>query len=78
MDKLSHKITSIMTKNGIVKSDDYDIYIYGFEKILFTTSNIITSLIIGITLDKVSEIVIFQMAYSQLRKYVGGYHCKKK
>jgi accessory gene regulator B len=73
---LSYKITNILVKNEIIQSDDFEIYRYGFETLIYFVVNILVALFIGIVFDRFIHTIVFLSCYCNLRQFTGGYHAR--
>lgn len=72
--KLSNKLTQRLVNNEIITTEEFDIYVYGFELLLsflFSTSII---LIVGLCLRCMIETIFFLVIFISLRSFTGGYH----
>lgn len=65
-----------MEDNHIIKHDDRELYIYGFNQGLNILLNLITTLVVGLLFHNILEVAIFIAAYIPLRSFVGAYHAK--
>ena len=65
-----------MEDNHIIKHDDRELYIYGFNQGLNILLNLITTLVVGLLFRNILELAIFIAAYIPLRSFAGGYHAK--
>lgn len=74
---LSYRITDILVNNGIIEIDDFEIYRYGFETLIYFIVNISVALLIGIIFDRFIHTIVFLSCYCTLRQFTGGYHAKK-
>lgn len=74
--KLSKKFTNVLVENKIIESDDFEIYRYGFEALIYFTINISLALFIGIIFDRFIHTIIFLSCYCTLRQFTGGYHAR--
>lgn len=70
------KITQILVESNIIKSDERELYSYGFNQGLTILLNLLTALVIGLFFNCVLEIIVFLTAYIPLRSYAGVYHAK--
>ncbi|CEN76367.1 accessory gene regulator protein B [[Clostridium] sordellii] len=72
----ANKVTSFLVDNNYVDSYkyEYDVYLYGFEILIASMINVITTLIIGLLFNKFIYSVIFLACYCPLRQFSGGYH----
>ncbi|MGL5693618.1 MAG: accessory gene regulator ArgB-like protein [Peptostreptococcaceae bacterium] len=73
---LSYKITDELVMNEIIEKDDFEIYRYGFEALIYFIVNISVALTIGIIFNRVIHTIIFLSCYCTLRQFTGGYHAK--
>ncbi|MBZ0746082.1 accessory gene regulator B family protein, partial [Clostridioides difficile] len=74
--RLSYKFANILVNNEIVESEDFEIYRYGFETLIYFIVNILVALFIGIIFDRFIHTVIFLSCYCTLRQFTGGYHAR--
>ena len=64
--RLSYKFANILVNNEIVESEDFEIYRYGFETLIYFIVNISVALFIGIIFDRFIHTVIFLSCYCTL------------
>lgn len=76
MDYITEMILKVLVKNNIIAIEDYEMYSFGMNQLIFTSVNIITTIFIGLYFSMVWEIIIFMTAYIVIRVYAGGYHAK--
>lgn len=74
LNKLSEKFISYLLDKGVVKTEDREIYQFGFYQLLVFLCNIIVALVIFWWFDLFIEGLIFYVGYSTLRSYAGGFH----
>lgn len=74
LNNLSEKFISYLLDKGVVKTDDREIYQFGFYQLLVFLCNIIVALVIFWWFDLFIEGLIFYVGYSTLRSYAGGFH----
>lgn len=74
--KTAKQLVVHLEKNQIIKSDDRDLYVYGFNQGLTILLNLVTTLGIGLLFDSTVQLVVFMVAYIPLRSYAGGYHAR--
>lgn len=65
-----------LEENQIIKSDDRELYVYGFNQGLTILLNLVTTLGIGLLFGSTVQLVVFMVAYIPLRSYTGGYHAR--
>lgn len=73
---LSYKFTNILVKNKVIENEDFEIYRYGFESLIYFVVNIFVALFIGIIFDRFVHTIIFLSCYCTLRQFTGGYHAR--
>ena len=76
MERISHKLTNYILKKGIIKSDNYDIYQYGFQCFLEVSISIICSISIALLLHMLPECFFFFLLFIPMRSFCGGLHFK--
>lgn len=73
---VSRKLVDTAVQRDIVKAENTEEYIYGLNAFMTTLVNIVSALIIGLSMQMLFEIVLFILVYKYLRKYTGGSHAK--
>lgn len=76
--KLTDFMVAYLIKKSIIKSEDIEIYQYGFKILI---SNIITTLsviIIGLLSKNIIETIVFLTVFVYIRTYTGGYHATSR
>ncbi|WP_069998706.1 accessory gene regulator ArgB-like protein [Cellulosilyticum sp. I15G10I2] len=76
MTHLFERITDLFIHNGIINSEDKELYTYGLQQGLIIIANILTTLFIGLLLGMVWQSIVFMLSYIPLRSFAGGYHAK--
>jgi accessory gene regulator B len=76
MASFSAKITDHLAENGIINSEDKELYSYGLCQGMIMIANILTTLAIGLVFGMLWPSFIFMIAYMPLRSYAGGYHAR--
>lgn len=74
--KTAKQLVVHLEKNQIIKSDDRELYVYGFNQGLTILLNLVTTLGIGLLFGSTVQLVVFMVAYIPLRSYAGGYHAR--
>lgn len=77
IERLSYKITEYQMIKGYIRQDEIKIYRYGYILLFEVVINIVIALVLGLTFDKVREIVFFLLFFILLRSFCGGYHADK-
>lgn len=73
---LSYKFANLLVKNEVIENEDFEIYRYGFETLIYFIVNILVALFIGIIFDRFMHTIIFLSCYCTLRQFTGGYHAR--
>lgn len=73
---LPHKFADILVKNEVIENENFEIYRYGFETLIYFIVNILVALLIGIIFDRFVHTIIFLSCYCTLRQFTGGYHAR--
>lgn len=76
LQQFAGSLTDTLLKKEIVKEEDKEIYIYGFEAMFSTVINTLLIITIGILIDMLLETTIFFVSFAILRVYCGGFHAK--
>lgn len=73
---LSYKFANLLVKNEVIENEDFEIYRYGFETLIYFIVNICITLFIGIVFKRFIHTIIFLSCYCTLRQFTGGYHAR--
>lgn len=76
LNRFVRHIVTYLSQQGVIESEQKEIYIYGFYRVVMDGINIISVFLIGLLFGKVIETLIFVIAFRILRSYTGGYHAK--
>ncbi|MCD7840625.1 MAG: accessory gene regulator B family protein, partial [Erysipelotrichaceae bacterium] len=71
---MAHYIAVFLLKNDVINKENLNIYIYGFELMISSGINIVTTIVLGVLFSKLTECLVFLISFILLRKYCGGYH----
>lgn len=71
---LSWSITNLFIGNKTISEEDGDIYAFGFECMLATAVQICILFAVGLIFRCLIQITIFTIAFTQIKKYIGGWH----
>lgn len=74
IDKLSRKLTQKLIDNGIIAFDDWEVYMYGMQMLIFGAFKLVGFMLIAWVLGWLAEAFVFITVFSLLRAYAGGYH----
>ena len=73
---LSYKFANLLVKNEVIENEDFEIYRYGFETLIYFIVNISVALFIGAIFNRLIHTIIFLSCYCTLRQFTGGYHAR--
>jgi accessory gene regulator B len=73
---LSYKFANTLAKNEVIENEEFEIYRYGFETLIYFIVNISVALFIGIVFDRFIHTIVFLTCYCTLRQFTGGYHAR--
>lgn len=73
---ISDIITEKLIENNTVQAENKEIYRFGIQQFFTMLLNIITVIIIGISLQMLGRAVLFIAVFIPLRIYAGGVHAK--
>jgi accessory gene regulator B len=77
MEYVSEKLTEYIADKGIIKDEDYALYLYGIQTGLESVICIIISMIIAAVTKSFIEYLIVLCVLMPIRSYTGGIHMKK-
>lgn len=63
--------------HNVITFTEKEIYRYGIFVILFNSLILISFILVGLTLKKVYNVILFLIFFIPIRVMLGGYHCKK-
>lgn len=73
---LAQSIACFLVRNGIIQSENLDIYIYGFEVMISNAISIFIGIVLGLAFSQLIEIASFLFIFVLLRRFCGGYHAQ--
>lgn len=76
MRHLANLFTDKLIQRDIIKSDDRELYAYGFWQGAILIFNFITVLAIGLIFNMLFQSIMFMIFYGVLRPVAGGYHAR--
>ena len=74
--RLSKKMAAYFAINGIIKSEDVEVYEYGLQILLSTICNGIIAVLIALVTGTFWQCVCYLTVFILLRKSAGGFHAK--
>lgn len=77
MEKIAFKMTEVLLKKEVIEESMYEIYQYGFLRMLEIGGAFLTGIVICLWTGMVKEGIIFFIFFVPLRSYLGGIHLKK-
>ncbi|MFV0331339.1 MAG: accessory gene regulator ArgB-like protein [Dysgonomonas sp.] len=78
LDKLINASAEYLIRQGVISSDDRDIYEYGFHSLYSNTIIFLLLGIIALLLNKLPQTIVYHIAFISMRSIVGGYHAKSQ
>lgn len=72
--RLAWKLAYFFVGKNIIKSEDVEIYAYGYEIMLSETVNWIITAIIALLTGRIIETFVYMFAFMRLRWAMGGFH----
>lgn len=78
INKISKRISAGLCKSGLIPSEDFELYAYGFFVILSRLMFLIIAAMLGILFGIVWESILFYIFFSMIRSYAGGIHAPKE
>ncbi|MGN0150005.1 MAG: accessory gene regulator ArgB-like protein [Clostridia bacterium] len=72
--QLSRRLAYFFVEKNIIKSEDAEIYAYGYEILFSETVNWIITGIIAIVTGTIAETLVYMLAFMRLRGALGGFH----
>lgn len=76
MEYLSAKLANYILKKGLIDTEAYEIYQYGFQCFLEVSVSTICSLFLALLLHMLPECLFFFLLFIPLRSFGGGLHLK--
>lgn len=74
MRQLAIVFTDFILKKDVISTENYEIYVYGFQRFLELFLNITCSALIAYFLHMEVECLLFFLIFIPLRSYLGGFH----
>lgn len=74
VDKLSDKCVRKLVENGVINSEDKELYLYGLHIAITQTIFVFYVVFIGVIFKRLIESIVLYFAFQTIRKYAGGYH----
>ncbi len=71
---MARRIIDALIANGTVPLEDRELYEYGIRQGGLMVINLLTTILVGMSLGMVLESIVFLLAYVPMRTYAGGYH----
>lgn len=76
IEQYSHKTSERLAEAKMIDKEDISIYAYNLQVLTERTIAFLGVFIIAGILGYLLETVVFVIAFSLIREFVGGYHCK--
>lgn len=76
ISRLSENIMHALERNGEIKEEDRELFIYGLTQGIRMCLNVLTTLLIGLLMGMWWQGLLFLAAFIPTRSFAGGYHAK--
>ncbi len=76
LSKKSAEFADLLVNKNVIPYEKRNIIAHGITVMVELILNIVTTLILGVIFGLILESIIFLIAYSSIRMYTNGYHCK--
>ena len=73
---LSNRFVDFLLDNNIIKKEEKEIYVYGYQIIIASLISILLVSVFGLVLHRFLESILFLMVFIYTRQCSGGYHAK--
>lgn len=73
-NRVAVKIADFLCINDIIRHEEKDIYIYGFEIFFSNLINFTIVMVLGLLLNQFFHAMLFYVVFVVTRSYSGGYH----
>ncbi len=74
IEVVAEKMTSLLAKQGLVESDQTEIYVYGMTLMLSSTATLLAALLMGFVFHVTGNVLVFLLFFVPIRIFSGGYH----
>lgn len=74
IDFLSIHITDFLCRKQLIKEEDKELYVYGYQLLISSLIGIITTITLGIVLKKSLLTMLYLVIFIITRQHCGGYH----
>ncbi|MBR3771798.1 MAG: accessory gene regulator B family protein [Clostridium sp.] len=74
--KVVVRLVDRLIQDGAVEEEDREIYEYGFNQGIVMLINILCTILIGLCMGMLLEVLVFMATYIPLRTFGGGFHAK--
>lgn len=71
---VSQKLAYYLLSKGIIKENEIDIYVYGYETLISGIIDFLLTLTLGIIFNRPYSSLIYFAMFVSVRMYTGGYH----
>jgi len=73
-ERIAAKLATIAVNNGIIKSEDYELYVYSYQILLERTVGWMSILLLSIVFGTLIYTLIFVSFFVTLSAFTGGWH----
>ncbi len=75
---MEKRITDFLIRNGNAKEEERELIEFGLKQGAISAFSWACVFVVGFLFNMLLETFVFSIAFSQLRKYVGGYHTRSQ
>ena len=76
MSIIVNELSKRYLKQGIIKEEDTQVFIFGMKQALKNSINVLSIVLVGVFVGEILGLITFSSVYLLLRSYAGGYHAK--
>lgn len=75
-EKIAQRLLRYAVKNGIVKTEDIDLYCYAYVNLISQIVNWTSLLLLAGLFHAVPQMILYMVLFMPLRAFAGGYHSR--
>jgi len=74
IEVVAEKMTDILIRQGLIESDQTEIYVYGITLMITSTATLLAALLMGFVFHVTGNVLVFLLFFVPVRIFSGGYH----
>lgn len=71
-------ISDYLVKEQIIDEHRQSLYTFGISQMMDMMLNVVTAVLIAVFFRMIPQVILFTVAYINIRRYAGGYHAKTR